>query len=434
MKQSLKFSLRVAVALMFACAGLTAEPVQPSSARLQTLAAELESGNTSALATFWRSVEEEQTPLAEPLQDRPDDLLYTFLWRSTDDRVAASVRLTRTWPAPGRENPASLTHLPNSDVWYVSDVLPRAARFFYALEAPDPVTRTDGTDDGSDDPLNRRVLVAGSVDHPVNYPFVEGPNAPRSPYLQARADVARGTVHEHEVASAILGNRRRISVYTPPGFAASQRRLPLLLVFDGDAFQGRIPTPTILDNLIDEAKIPAIIAVFLFTPTGVQRNVELTPSDPFQHFLSEELLPFVQARYPISDDPARRVIAGSSLGGLIAAYTSLRQPRSFGNFISLSGSFWWGAAGDPSGQLTERSAWVVQEFAKGRKGAGSKVYLDVGTWEGPGQVMTNRMLHAILLGKGYDVTYREFVGGHAPFNWAPAFPEALIATFGRARH
>ena len=58
------------------------------------------------------------------------------------------------------------------------------------------------------------------------------------------------------------------------------------------------------------------------------------------------------------------------------------------------------------------------------------VYMDVGTWEGPAQLMPNRVLYSVLKGKGCHVIYREFPGSHAPFNWVQAFPEAIIATLG----
>jgi enterochelin esterase-like enzyme len=402
-------------------------PATPASPRLQTLAAEIENGNPQALEAFWEQVKREQAPLCEDIPDRPDDVLYTFLWRAADPKEGEGVKLNRTWPSPGHPRQEVLAHLPNTDVWYLSDVLPRAARFFYGIGVPEK-PRSDGVDSGSTDPLNNRTLAAGSLEHPVKYPFVEGPAAPHSPYLERRANVPHGVVMDVEVSSAVLGTKRKVSIYTPPGYESSIAPKAFMMVFDGDAYQSRIPTPAILDNLIAEHRIPPVVAAFVFTPEGVNRNDDLTPNKHFQDFLSGELMPFIRARYNVSTNPRLNAIGGSSRGALIASYSGLCHPEIFGNVISLSGSYWW-SPGEVSGQLVEDSGWLVKQFAEAPRSR-LKVYMDVGTWEGPGQLMPNRVLYSVLKGKGCHVIYVEFPGSHAPFNWVQAFPDAIIATLG----
>ena len=73
-------------------------PAIPASPRLQTLAAEIDNGNPHALEAFWEQVKREQAPLCEELPDRPDDVLYTFLWRAADPKEGEAVKLNRTWP------------------------------------------------------------------------------------------------------------------------------------------------------------------------------------------------------------------------------------------------------------------------------------------------------------------------------------------------
>ncbi len=400
----------------------------PASPRLQDLASEIEKGNSIALEAFWEQVKRERAPLCEEIPDRPNDVLYTFLWRTADPKEGKGVRLNRTWPSPGHPRQEALAHLPNSDVWYLSDVLPRAARFFYGIGVPEEHPRSDGVDPGSADPLNNRTLAAGSLEHPVKYPFVEGPAAPHSPYLERRADVLHGVVTDLEISSAVLGTKRKVSIYTPPGYESSRSPKAFMMVFDGDAYQSRVPTPTILDNLIADHRIPPVVAAFVFTPEGVNRNDDLTPNKLFQDFLSGELMPFIRARYNISSNPRLNTIGGSSRGALIASYSGLCHPEIFGNIISLSGSYWW-SPGEVSGQLVEDSGWLVKQFAESRS-VSLNVYMDVGTWEGPGQLMPNRVLHSVLKGKGCQVIYVEFPGSHAPFNWVEAFPDAIIATLG----
>ena len=55
-------------------------------------------------------------------------------------------------------------------------------------------------------------------------------------------------------ASSILGNERRVFVYTPPGYSTEHEPYGLLLLFDGSAYIQLVPTPTIMDNLLSEGK------------------------------------------------------------------------------------------------------------------------------------------------------------------------------------
>jgi hypothetical protein len=49
----------------------------------------------------------------------------------------------------------------------------------------------------------------------------------------------------------------------------------------------------------------------------------------------------------------------------------------------------------------------------------------------PGMLTPNRSFRDLLQARGYEVTYREFVGAH---NWRATFPEALISLIGTGRH
>jgi enterochelin esterase-like enzyme len=56
-----------------------------------------------------------------------------------------------------------------------------------------------------------------------------------------------------------------------------------------------------------------------------------------------------------------------------------------------------------------------------------RFYMDVGVFEGPGQLSRNRHLRDILLLKGYDVTYAEFHGGHETACYLNTLPDGLLA-------
>src|SRR6266511_5574334 len=62
-----------------------------------------------------------------------------------------------------------------------------------------------------------------------------------------------------------------------------------------------------------------------------------------------------------------------------------------------------------------------------------RFYLDAGVletlpWDRFGQLVhANRHMRDVLLAKGYDVTYREFAGGHDYLWWRETIADGLIA-------
>ena len=61
----------------------------------------------------------------------------------------------------------------------------------------------------------------------------------------------------------------------------------------------------------------------------------------YERFLFDELVPWVEKYYNVHQLPARRAIAGFSLGGLSAFDLAWRNPGEFGAAGVFSGSLWW---------------------------------------------------------------------------------------------
>ena len=101
------------------------------------------------------------------------------------------------------------------------------------------------------------------------------------------------------------------------------------MLFDGAFYQDSemIPGPVILDNLIAKKKIRPMVAVFV-KHEPLTRNKDLSCSEPFAAFLIKDLVPWVRAEYRVSEEPARTIVGGLSLGGLMASYCGLRTPKS----------------------------------------------------------------------------------------------------------
>jgi enterochelin esterase-like enzyme len=276
------------------------------------------------------------------------------------------------------------------------------------------------------DPLNPRTHVytadpeiADETD--VVASLVELPEAAPLRWSVARADVPHGETRLHRVRSALLGNERRVYTYVPPAYDAS-RRYPLVVCFDGRAYvdDAYVPLPTVLDNLIAEGQIPPVVALLPDSLDNETRSRELSLHAPFVAFLVDELLPWAHDRLSFDDVPSQTVAAGSSLGGLAAAFCGLRRPDVFGLVLSQSGAFQRG---------------LPAEFA-GVEKLPLRFSLDVGGLETTPFEHFASLYHAnvhlrdVLTAKGYDVELRVFPGGHDYFWWRETVADGLVRLLG----
>lgn len=247
--------------------------------------------------------------------------------------------------------------------------------------------------------------------------------------MPAKSLDSQGKLFSYCFTSKLLKNKRDIWVYIPPSYLRENYDFPLLVVFDGQAYTSQlIPGPAILDELINTGKIPPLIAVFISSIDQPARNLELPCYAPFIDSLVEELLPWIRKRYPITTDPSQTILAGSSYGGLAAAYGALRYPQYFGNVLSQSGAFWWKRARLPG-------PWLVKQFEK-YPALPIRFYCDVGDHEtglAEGRMSmleVNRLFRDLLIKKGYPITYHEFHGGHDYDCWRKTFAIGLVALIG----
>jgi enterochelin esterase-like enzyme len=237
-------------------------------------------------------------------------------------------------------------------------------------------------------------------------------------------------VKHEQFPSRFLRNRRDLIVYLPPGFDAHPlRRFPVLYLHDGqNLFDGTtsfIPgmdwhVGQTADRWIQEGRVEPLIIVGIYN-AGKQRLGEYTPTrapklgggraNRYAKFLLEEVRPFVHNQYRVQDGAENTGIGGSSLGGLVSLYLGLRQPRMFGKIAALSPSVWW----------NER---VILRFASTASVKPlPRIWLDIGTREGPRIVDDVERFRDILLGKGWQLDqnlhYRRVEGAeHNEAAWA----------------
>ncbi len=174
------------------------------------------------------------------------------------------------------------------------------------------------------------------------------------PDSQPQPGVPAGALTKHTWKSTLFADTvRDYWVYLP---AQLDRTRPacLLVVQDGGRRIGPASDArytVVLDNLIHQKAIPALVAVFIDPgvfpaaegrPARPNRSFEYdTLSDRYARFLLEEILPEVARTHGVvfTTDPAGRALSGQSSGSIAAFTAAWERPDSFRKILSFIGSY-----------------------------------------------------------------------------------------------
>ena len=235
----------------------------------------------------------------------------------------------------------------------------------------------------------------------------------------------------HSVWSPQLRNRRDILVHLPPSYATDRRRYPVLYIQDGQnlfdpsaSFAGEWE----VDETMEEVARVGLEAIVVGIPNmGPERCDEYSPwidakagggrGDGYVAFVANTLKPLIDRSFRTRRGPSHTGIVGSSMGGLISLYALFRRPDVFGSAGVMSPALWF--AGRAIFPYLKRARFVP-----------GRIYLDVGTKEGWGELADVRRLHKVLLKKGYHPNHEllyviERGAGHNEAAWARRFRLAL---------
>lgn len=418
------------------------------SPRIQALRKQIASGQTNTEG-FWKEIAAQGTPLVE--QFNANYWLVTFLWRAEHD--TRRVMVTGSFNVPG-PTPNNLMHrVRDSDVWYLTLKLPKGARFTYRLMPNNPPDSESTQATAQADSYNpKRWDCPNTATKFLCRSVAELPDAARQPWIVRKPGTPVGRIEKQTIRSAIQRLERDLTIYTPAGYKSEGLPNALLVLFDGDAtlsdeFQGQ----TTLDNLIAAHKIPPTVVVMV-NNVGNRRLIDLVANPEFADSMATELVPWVRTHYNVTREAARTVVSGRSAGGLAAAYMGLRHPEVFGNVFSQSGAFWWspehsggvcasncpedgGRRPDPDGKDSRTEGnWMARQFVISPK-LPVRFFLEAGTFEvdrertGGDILEATRTLRDVLLAKGYEVHYQQFVSGHDDLSWRGTFADGLITLF-----
>jgi len=150
---------------------------------------------------------------------------------------------------------------------------------------------------------------------------------PPAGYDQQRNDIAHGTIETVEYDSKTVGNKRKMLMYTPPGYNENETYNVLYLLHgiggDEEEWHRNGHPEVILDNLIAEGKLKPMIVVL---PNGRAMPNDRAEGDifaadkvkafeVFEDDLIKDLIPFIESHYSVATKRENRALAGLSMGG-----------------------------------------------------------------------------------------------------------------------
>ncbi len=233
-------------------------------------------------------------------------------------------------------------------------------------------------------------------------------------------DYLKRTIVKEEVPSTLLDAPRSLKIYLPPGYN-EMLSYPVVYCQDGNEFftMGRIAT--LANRLILEENMDPMIIVGV----SVERNKRTSEysavgsrNEAYKRFFAEELLPYIEARYPVRREASARVLAGDSLGGTVSLHLALDYPHLFANVLSLSGAYF-----QPTLERIARESdlswlhlWMIVGLDE------TSVETHIGTFD---FVDWNRRAKEALQTKGARLLYTEKPGVHTWGFWQQVLPEGL---------
>lgn len=255
------------------------------------------------------------------------------------------------------------------------------------------------------------------------------------------------------VTATRLDNIRDIYVYLPPDYGKGSDRYPVLYVNDGQDREALCLRQT-LAELYRAKQIAPLIAVAVPTNddrlheygTAVAPNAQGlgTRAADYAHFVTEELMPLIDARFRTLATPQHTAFLGVSLGGLSAFDLVWNHPHKAGIAGVMSGSFWWRAGQEETAVSPQRR--IAHEMVRrGSYRPRFRAWFQAATLDETSDRDNNGVIDAIqdtlelideleALGyrRGREIKYVEVRGGrHHYHTWAQALPDFLRWAFPR---
>ncbi len=223
---------------------------------------------------------------------------------------------------------------------------------------------------------------------------------------------------------------RRIWLFMPPDYSTSGKQYPVLYMHDGQnlfdaatSFAGEWNVDESLNTFFEDGKeVPIVVGV---DNGGGNRIAEYTPwanqnygggdGDKYAQFIAETLKPYIDENYRTKPERENTGVIGSSLGGLISFYISVKYQDVFSKAGVFSPSFWFNDS--------------CYTFAKNTgKHFPMQFYIMGGDNESGGMVQEMENMIDTLYAAGFgeeEIKLKVVPGGqHNEYLWRTQFPAA----------
>ncbi len=182
-------------------------------------------------------------------------------------------------------------------------------------------------------------IVLNSDDLPA---FPEPPTG----FDRKRDDIPHGRLEMIEYDSKTVGTKRKMQVYTPPGYS-KEKKYPVLYLLHGiggdeTEWQRFAQPDVLLDNLIADGQAVPMIVVM---PNGRAQKNDRSEGDvfksapsfaTFERDLLDDVIPAIESRYSTETTREHRALAGLSMGGGQSLNFGLSHLDTFGSVGGFS--------------------------------------------------------------------------------------------------
>lgn len=246
-------------------------------------------------------------------------------------------------------------------------------------------------------------------------------------------DVPHGSLTKVWYDSPTLDLNRRMYVYTPPGYADSKEKYPVLYLLHGgggdeDAWTSLGRANYILDNLIAAGKAkPMIVVMTNGNPdqTVAISDQKMKPvvdapaaggpmnmgANNFPNSIVKDVIPYIEKHYRVLTNKENRALAGLSMGALQTQITGMNNPELF-NYLGVFSIGLQMEFGDTTTDLIKAYDTNLDVLKKN----GFKLfYIGVGKEDFVYEGVT--LLRKKLDEHNFDYIYNETGGGHTWANW-----------------
>ena len=341
------------------------------------------------------------------------------------------------WGEPGRDGPQGYEYLPDGKVHLV-------------LQAPG-AQEVKLDQFGREHPLQKREdgLWEGTVDLGRGFQYfflkVDGCDV-LSPYLPigygccrpmnfldvpvpgeeewgTLGTIPHGAVTRHYYPSAVTGKPEVCLVYTPPAYDPA-KKYPVLYLQHGYGenetgwvYQGHVGR--IADRLLYEGKMREMLIVM---GNGMTQADDMSQGRMlFPQVILRDLIPFIEAKYPVYTDKWHRAMAGLSMGSFQTSVVTLSNPDLFGYAGLFSGFLRFLHDGVPNDHL------ALLDEPKKFHAAFRVFYRAMGTGDQFFHVFEAD--DVMVREKGVNMTRRTFPGGHDWGVWRRCIHDFLPMLF-----